>query len=73
MKVNNVYVATFSGYYLTGHMAIITDTKRKAFNRAKKKIESMGLLRKNEDFSMDNVVMIDTNIEDTHIIETGDY
>lgn len=74
MKMNNVYLVSFNGHYLSGQMVVVTDTKRKAFNKAKKEIESMGLLDKNEDFSIStNVKMVDTNIEHVNVLDNGDY
>lgn len=70
---NQVYLATFSGYYLGGEMIIIAPTKRKAFNRAKSKIQALGLADKNEDFSMGDVRSFDLNVETVEVIDDGDY
>lgn len=69
----NVYLVRFSGHYLGGEMLIIDETKRKAFNKAKSEIASMGLENKNEDFSMDDVKVIDCNTKQVIVIDNGDY
>ncbi len=70
---NKVFFAKFNGHYLGGEMIIVAPTKRKAFNRAKKKIEEIGLGDKNEDFSMADVRDFDLNIESVEVINDGDY
>lgn len=73
MKMNNVYLVSFNGHYLSGQMVVVTDTKRKAFNKAKKKIEEMGLSERNKDFSTSYIIMVDTNIEHVNVLDDGDY
>jgi hypothetical protein len=69
----HIFLARFSGHYLSGEMLIVEETKRKAFNKAKKEIESMGLKDKNEDFSIYDVHIIDMNIKQVVVIDNGDY
>lgn len=70
---NKVFLAKFQGEWLGGEMIVVIDTKRKAFNRAKAKIKEMGLIEKNQEFSMDDVYMIDQNVESVEVIDDGDY
>jgi hypothetical protein len=69
----NVYLIRFSGHYLGGEMIVIDETKRKAFNRAKKEISHIGLSHKNIEFSMEDVELIDLNIKTVIMIDDGDY
>jgi hypothetical protein len=68
-----VFLVRFSGHYLGGEMLIVEETKRKAFNKAKKEIASMGLENKNKDFSMKDVEIIDCKIKQVIVIDNGDY
>lgn len=65
------YLVEFKGCYLTGQLIIISTTKRRAFNKAKKEIESMSLSI--DGFTMDDVTEIDTSKESTIVISNGDY
>jgi hypothetical protein len=69
----NVYLVNFKGHYLGGEMIVVDETKRKAFNQAKKEIIQMGLQSKNEDFSLDDVTQIDTSTKQVILIDNGDY
>jgi hypothetical protein len=69
----NVFLARFNGHYLGGSILIVEETKRIAFNKAKKEIDSMGLADKNKDFSMDNVEIIDCNNKQIIVIDDGNY
>jgi hypothetical protein len=70
---NKVFMASFLGHYIGGEMIIVTSTKRKAFNRAKKKIEEMGLAHRNTTFSMKDIRDFDLNVESLEVIDDGDY
>jgi hypothetical protein len=70
---NKVFLVEFNGHYLGGEMIVVTSTKRKAFNRAKKKIEKLGLADKNKNFSMADVRDFDLNVESVEVIDNGDY
>lgn len=39
------YLAEFKGHYLGGQMIVISTTKRRAFNKAKKEIEQCCLIQ----------------------------
>ncbi|MCY8228767.1 hypothetical protein MOC30_14350 [Bacillus spizizenii] len=65
------YLAEFKGHYLGGQLIVISTTKRRAFNKAKKEIESM--LLNTDGFTMDDVIEIDTSKESTIVISNGDY
>lgn len=69
----NVFLARFQGHYLGGEMLIVDETKRKAFNKAKTEIASMGLENQNADFSMDDVEVVDCNIKQIVVIDDGNY
>lgn len=68
-----VFLVEFSGHYLPGSMIIVEETKRKAFNKAKKEIERMGLIEKNSEFSPSNLYEIENNESDLIMISDGDY
>lgn len=69
----NVYTVVFSGHYLAGSMVVVAETKRKAFNIAKRRIDEMGLFDKNKDFSMEDVVEVDVSRAGIHSESDGDY
>jgi nitric oxide synthase oxygenase domain/subunit len=69
----HVFLARFSGHYLGAEILIIEETKRKAFNKAKKEIDSMGLSDKNIDFTIKDIESIDLNIKQVVLIDNGDY
>jgi hypothetical protein len=69
----NVFLVRFMGHYLGGELLIIEETKRKAYNKAKKEIAEMGLQESVEHLSMEDVEIIDTNIKQVIVIDNGDY
>ena len=67
-----VYLIEFNGYYVSGEMLIIDETKRKAFNQVRAKLESMKLIDKNEDLCVDDLQEIDINTRSSIILYDGD-
>lgn len=67
------YIVSFNGHYLPGSMIIVAETKRKAFNRAVKELDFMGLSKKNIAFNASDLEEIDTTNEQSLIIWDGDY
>lgn len=68
-----VFTVSFGGHYLGGDMVVVDETQRKAYNKAKKQIKEMGLEGKNLDFSMDDVVELDTSKKSVLVLDNGDY
>lgn len=68
-----VYLLEFGGRWLGGQMIIIDETKRKAFNKAKKELKEMGLLDKNSDLTLHDIQEINTDEKSLIIIDDGDY
>ena len=68
-----LYLIRFNGYYLSGEMLIIDETKRKAFNQVKIKLEDMKLLDKNKDLCVNDLEEIDINAKYLIVIDDGDY
>lgn len=68
-----IFLAEFAGQYLKGEMIVVDETKRKAFNKAKKKIEDIGLLEKNQDFSTGDLTEIDYLNKQCIVVDNGDY
>ena len=69
----NIFLVKFSGHYLGGEMLIAEETQRKAFNKAKKQLDAMGLEAKNKDLSMEDVQMIDCQKTQVLVIDDGNY
>lgn len=70
----NVYLLSFGGHYIGGNMLIVAETKRKAFNKAKKELKEIGLLEDNEkDLTVDDLMKIDTNNVHAIVINDGNY
>lgn len=68
-----VFLVRFNGHYLDGEMIVVDETKRKAFNKAKKELAHLGLEKKNEYFSIHNLELIDIHNKDVILIDNGDY
>lgn len=68
-----VYLYIFNGHYIGGSMVIVDDTKRKAFNQAKKSLVEAGLFEKNADMKIDDLVEIETDKRSIEVISDGDY
>lgn len=68
-----VYLLEFGGKWLGGQMIIIDETKRKAFNKAKKELKEMELLDKNSDLTLHDIQEINTDEKSLIIIDDGDY
>ena len=68
-----IFIAEFTGHYVGGEMLIVDETKRKAFNKAKREIGTMGLESKNKEFSIDDLKEIDYSKKQCVVIDNGDY
>lgn len=68
-----VYLIEFGGHYLGGQMIVVTTSTRKALNKARKKLEEIGLGETNKDLSEFNVYEISTEKEQIYVVDNGDY
>lgn len=67
------YHVIFAGHYIGGQMIVTAETKRKAFNLAKKELEIEGLLYKNKDLTMDDLKEFTLDKPETWVLDNGDY
>ena len=68
-----VYLVEFGGHYLGGQMIVVTTSTKKALNRAKKKLEEIGLDDKNKSLDEFDVSEINIEKEQVYVIDDGDY
>lgn len=68
-----VYLVEFGGHYLGGQMIVVTTSTKKALNRAKKKLEEIGLGDKNKSLDEFDVSEINIEKEQVYVIDDGDY
>lgn len=70
---DRLFLLRFGGVYLGGEMLIVTNTRRKAFNRARKKLDEMLLLKDNLKLTMDDLEELPFKSGLVVVIDDGNY
>lgn len=65
-----VFTATFNGHYLPGNAIVVSQTKRKAFNKLKKELEAQVI---GKDLKLDDLTEIDISKGQCIILNDGNY